>query len=87
MMLQYDSGMINEIGKSAQYASEPERLQNNSNGWQLKGNHREHHIVDENGSLKCDCSFYNRRGICAHLMALERLGLIPLLKPATNAFL
>lgn len=85
MILCYDSAMLSQIEKSIQYAGEPHRLQRNGKGWILKGNHHEHHIIGNNGNLGCDCSFYEDRGICCHLMTLERLGQIPLTRPATDA--
>lgn len=73
MILSYNSGMIGEIWKSMQYRNEPDRIRRNGRGWILQGDHREHHLICEDGSWQCDCDFFGGRGVCSHTMTMERI--------------
>ena len=76
-----DSGMIGKIEKAMLYAQEPERITFESFKVTFKGDHKQHEISYENGRWECDCNFFHTRGVCSHVMTLERL-LIGSVKPA-----
>ncbi len=68
-----DSGMIGKIEKAMLYAQEPERISFESFQVTFKGDHKPHAISYEGGEWHCDCTFFELRGVCSHVMALERL--------------
>jgi len=68
-----DSGMVRKIEKSKRYAEERHRISFNEFRVTLEGNHALHHISFRDGEWSCDCSFFSRRGVCSHTMALERV--------------
>lgn len=76
-----DSAMIGKIEKSILYAQEPERVTFQEFKVTFKGDHKQHRIVYEDGRWQCDCHFFETRGVCSHVMTLERL-LIGSVKPA-----
>ncbi len=76
-----DSAMIGKIEKSILYAQEPERVTFNEFQVTFNGDHKQHRISYQNGRWQCDCHFFATRGVCSHVMTLERL-LIGSVKPA-----
>jgi hypothetical protein len=76
-----DSGMIGKIEKAMFYAQEPERITFEKFEVIFDGNHKQHKITYNNGNWYCDCNFFQARGVCSHVMTLERL-LIGSVKPA-----
>jgi hypothetical protein len=68
-----ESIMISKIEKSILYANERDRLKFNQMTATIQGDHKAHEISYEAGKWGCDCSFFNHRGICSHVMAMERL--------------
>jgi hypothetical protein len=76
-----DSAMIGKIEKSILYAQEPERVTFQEFKVTFKGDHKQHRITYEDGRWQCDCHFFATRGVCSHVMTLERL-LIGSVKPA-----
>ena len=76
-----DSAMIGKIEKSILYAQEPERVTFNEFQVTFNGDHKQHKISYQNGSWRCDCHFFATRGVCSHVMTLERL-LIGSVRPA-----
>ena len=76
-----DSGMIGKIEKAMLYAQEPERITFESFKVTFNGDHKQHEITYDNGRWECDCNFFQVRGVCSHVMTLERL-LIGSVKPA-----
>ncbi|MFQ5611608.1 MAG: hypothetical protein ACE5H9_05690 [Anaerolineae bacterium] len=76
-----DSGMIGKIEKAMQYAQEPERIAFDSFKVTFDGDHRQHSVEYRYGHWTCDCHFFECRGVCSHIMTLERL-LIDWVKPA-----
>ncbi len=67
------SPRISEIWKAMQYCNEPDRIRRNGQGWILRGNHREHHLVQENGLWACDCEKWAKYGACCHTITMEHL--------------
>ncbi|MCB0154743.1 MAG: hypothetical protein KDF65_08090 [Anaerolineae bacterium] len=76
-----DSGMIGKIEKAMLYAQEPERITFENFHATFNGDHKPHQISYQDGQWVCDCSFYESRGVCSHIMTMERL-LIGTVKPA-----
>lgn len=76
-----DSSMISKIEKSMVYAQEPDRITFESFEVTFKGDHTYHKVTYNNGEWNCDCSYFQTRGICPHIMAMERL-LTGSVKPA-----
>ncbi len=76
-----DSAMIGKIEKSILYAQEPERVTFNEFQVTFNGDHKQHKMSYANGYWRCDCHFFAARGVCSHVMTLERL-LIGSVKPA-----
>jgi hypothetical protein len=76
-----DSAMIGKIEKSILYAQEPERVTFDEFQVTFNGDHKRHKINYRDGHWQCDCHFFVTRGVCSHVMTLERL-LIGSVKPA-----
>jgi len=76
-----DSAMIGKIEKAMLYAQEPERISFDRFEVTFTGNHKNHKINYDHGHWRCDCSFFQARGVCSHVMTLERV-LIGTVKPA-----
>lgn len=69
-----DYGMIGKIEKAKMYAEERERIRFESLSVRIKGDNTEPHLVQyDNGKWRCDCDFFNSRGVCSHTMAMERV--------------
>lgn len=67
-----DAAMIGKIEKALQYAQEPDRLHVNSFKVTFKGDHHDHLVTYEDGTWHCDCTFFKARGVCSHIMTIER---------------
>jgi hypothetical protein len=76
-----DSGMIGKIEKSILYSQEPERITFDNFKVTFEGDHREHKISYFQGRWSCDCKFFRSRGVCSHVMTLERV-LVGAVRPA-----
>lgn len=76
-----DAAMIGKIEKAIQYAQEPERLTFTSFQVTFKGDHRDHSVSYQNNTWQCDCKFFEARGVCSHIMTIERV-LAGLVEPA-----
>jgi len=76
-----DSAMIGKIEKAMLYAREPERVTFEEFKVTFDGDHKQHKIGYYGGHWQCDCHFFQTRGVCSHVMTLERL-LIGSVKPA-----
>ena len=68
-----DSGMIGKIEKAILYAQEPERITFEQFNVTFEGDHKEHKISYQRGRWTCDCKFFESRGVCSHVMTLERV--------------
>ena len=68
-----DSGMIGKIEKAILYAQEPERITFDRFRVTFEGDHKEHTISYKQGKWSCDCKFFETRGVCSHVMTLERV--------------
>jgi len=68
-----DSGMIGKIEKAILYSQEPERITFNEFTVTFEGDHTNHKIRYSQGQWSCDCKFFETRGVCSHVMTLERI--------------
>ncbi len=68
-----DSAMIAKISKAREYASEPERITFSDFTVQFNGKHQTYKVGFQNGSWKCECDFFTQRGVCSHVMAVEKV--------------
>jgi hypothetical protein len=73
--------MIGKIEKAMQYAQEPDRVDFVSFELRFNGDHSGHTITYDDGQWTCDCNFFATRGVCSHIMTLERV-LMGMVKPA-----
>ncbi len=76
-----DSSLIERIEKAILYSQEPERITFEKFEVIFEGDHKPHRITYNNGLWKCECSFFESRGVCSHVMTLERI-LIGSVKPS-----
>jgi hypothetical protein len=74
-----DYGMIGKIEKAKRYAEERDRIRFNQFSVTFDGDNNPHTVRFEQGRWSCDCDFFQKRAICSHTMALERIleGMIP----------
>ena len=68
-----DSSMISKIEKAMRYAQEPDRVQFHNFRVNFNGDHGAHTVAYSDGRWSCDCSFFRTRGVCSHVMTLERI--------------
>lgn len=68
-----DNGMIGKIEKAKRYAEERERIRIESFRATFDGDNNPHTVEFGSEGWKCDCDFFQRRGVCSHTMALERV--------------
>jgi len=74
-----DYGMIGKIEKAKRYATERERIKFTSFVAEFEGENNPHAVHFTDGSWQCDCHFFQKRGVCSHTMAMERIlkGMVP----------
>jgi hypothetical protein len=68
-----DNGMIGKIEKAKRYAEERERIRFETFRATFDGDNNPHTVEFSSEGWKCDCDFFQRRGVCSHTMALERV--------------
>jgi hypothetical protein len=68
-----DSAMIGKISKANLYASEPQRITIRDFSILFTGEHQSYRVGFSDGNWSCECDFFARRGICSHVMAVERV--------------
>lgn len=68
-----DSAMIAKISKAREYASEPERITFSDFTVQFNGKHQTYTVAFQGGTWKCECDFFAQRGVCSHVMAVEKV--------------
>jgi hypothetical protein len=74
-----DYGMIGKIEKAKRYAEERDRIKFEDFAATFIGENNDHRVEFSQGIWKCDCGFFQTRGVCSHTMALERIleGMLP----------
>jgi len=68
-----DSSMIGKIMKAKRYAEQRDRISFDSFRVTFRGNHGDHLVTYQEGCWHCDCKFFAQRGVCSHVMAMERI--------------
>ncbi len=68
-----DSAMIAKISKAREYASEPERITFSDFTVLFTGKHQTYKVGFEHGAWTCECDFFAQRGVCSHVMAVEKV--------------
>lgn len=69
-----DSSMISKIQKAKRYAEEPERVSFEQFTVTFHGDHGDYRVAyDRAEGWRCSCHYFSARGVCSHIMALERL--------------
>lgn len=68
-----DSGIIGKIEKAIMYAQERERITFKSFEARVQGDHKDHLLLYNQAIWNCDCTYFHSRGVCSHVMAMERL--------------
>ncbi len=68
-----DYGMIGKIEKAKRYAEERDRIHFTEFSVTFDGENGQHTIGYSENGWKCDCNFFQSRGVCSHTMALERI--------------
>ena len=68
-----DSSMIGKIDKARQYAEEKERVTISGLTASFQGNHNTYEVGFDSGAWNCQCHFFATRGVCSHIMALQRI--------------
>jgi hypothetical protein len=76
-----DSSMISKIEKAMRYAQEPDRISFEEFRLCFNGDHKPHVVSYQEGQWHCDCEFFATRGVCSHVMTLERV-LLGMVEPA-----
>ena len=68
-----DSSIIGKIDKARKYAEEKERVTISGLSARFEGNHNTYEVGFESGNWTCQCHFFDSRGVCSHIMALQRI--------------
>ncbi len=67
------SSLIGKIEKAKRYAQEPQRATFSDFTVDFRGEHNTYTLSYKVGEWHCTCSFFSLRGICSHIMALQRI--------------
>ena len=67
------SAMITQMKKAFGYAEEPERIRFINLYASFTGKNKTHSFVYDEGQWSCTCHTFEPRGICSHVMAVERI--------------
>lgn len=68
-----NSGFIGKVDKARKYAAEKERVTIDRFHATFVGNHNTYEVKFEAGAWSCQCLFFTTRGVCSHIMALQRI--------------
>lgn len=68
-----NSGFIGKVDKAKKYAAEKERVTIDRFHATFVGNHNTYEVKFESGEWHCECLFFATRGVCSHIMALQRI--------------
>jgi hypothetical protein len=67
------SALIGKIEKARRYAQQPERARLHSLDLAFHGEHDEYHLSLQGDDWRCSCHSFETFGLCAHIMAVQRL--------------
>lgn len=68
-----NSSIIGKIEKARRYAEEKDRVTISSLKSTFQGDHNHYEVELDAGNWSCQCHFFNTRGVCSHIMALQRI--------------
>ena len=68
-----DYGMIGKIEKAKRYAEQRDRIRIDSLVVTFEGTNNPHTVNLDAGIWRCDCDFFQTRGLCSHTLALEMI--------------
>jgi hypothetical protein len=61
------------VEKSRRYSQQPDRMRLTSFTLDVEGDHGHHVVTLVAGTLLCDCDHHRHEGVCAHVLAAERV--------------
>ena len=67
------SSLISKIEKAKRYAEEPQRISFDSIDVQFRGDNGSHRVSLKGDEWTCECDHFHTSGLCAHVMAMQRL--------------
>jgi hypothetical protein len=67
------SSLISKIEKAKRYADEPERITIQTIDVRFRGDNGSHTVALHGDAWSCECDHFQTSGLCAHVMALQRL--------------
>ena len=67
------SSYIGKVDKARKYAEEPGRVNIHTFEASFVGNHNTYRVGYRDGEWRCECAFFRTRGVCSHIMALQRM--------------
>lgn len=67
------SSYIGKVDKARRYAEEPDRVNIHTFEASFIGNHNTYRVGYRDGEWSCECAFFATRGVCSHIMALQRM--------------
>ena len=71
--VEMSSSYIGKVDKARKYAEEPDRVHIQTMEATFTGNHNTYRVRYHDGDWQCECAFFATRGICSHIMALQRM--------------
>lgn len=67
------SSLISKIEKAKRYAEEPQRISFESVDVRFRGDNGSHRVSLKGDEWTCECDHFHTSGLCAHIMAMQRL--------------
>jgi hypothetical protein len=61
------------VEKSSRYSHEPDRVRFHRLVAEIQGDNDSHTVSFDGSRLSCDCDHSQHEGVCAHVVAFERL--------------
>ena len=67
------SSLISKIEKAKRYADEPARVSFEGLDVRFRGDNGSHRVSLKGDEWTCECDHFHTSGLCAHVMAIQRL--------------
>ncbi len=67
------SSLIGKVEKANRYARELDRMTIDRLSITFRGDNDTHHVALDAGQWHCTCHYYDSRGSCVHLLALQKV--------------
>jgi len=67
------SSLISKIEKAKRYAEEPQRISFEGFDVRFRGDNGSHRVSLRGDEWTCECDHFHTSGLCAHVMAMQRL--------------